>query len=99
MNKLGGLQAQFLEIQKAGAAVKGRKPDLNSSLGGGLYFPKALYLVVTILHKYTRALTFESLCQTETAVAAAAAAATSVAIPTPMSSRLCRSKSLGSRAN
>ena len=23
-------QAQFLEIQKAGAAVKGRKPDLNS---------------------------------------------------------------------
>eukprot|EP00802_Teleaulax_amphioxeia_P004479 Tamp_04483.p1 GENE.Tamp_04483~~Tamp_04483.p1 ORF type:complete len:738 (-),score=242.55 Tamp_04483:22-2235(-) len=32
MTKLGGLQAQFLEIQKAGAAVKGRKPDLNSSM-------------------------------------------------------------------
>jgi len=42
MNKLGGLQAQFLEIQKAGAAVKGRKPDLNSSLGGGLYSQKPL---------------------------------------------------------
>lgn len=48
MNKLGGLQAQFLEIQKAGAAVKGRKPDLNSSLGGGkrdLHYVKETYLL------------------------------------------------------
>ena len=31
MDKLGGLQAQFLEIQKAGKAVKGRASMLNTS--------------------------------------------------------------------